>query len=103
MYRDVDLYTPINIPVFLNAKIYMSRGKCQPMLSLSGGVYAPNLDLLADAGIGCNLRLSKTANMYFLASIRTTPYGKFMKLSFEEGAYLPYFVLTPSFKFGFTF
>lgn len=41
LYRETEKYTPINIPVFLNARLYMSRGKYQPMLSLSGGVYAP--------------------------------------------------------------
>ena len=101
MYKGADKFTPINIPVFLNTKVYMSRGKCQPMLSVSGGVYAPNLEVLADVGVGCNLRLSKQGNMYFLASLRTTPYGWFV----ERGApsYLADFVYTPSIKIGFTF
>ena len=103
MYKGADKFTPINIPVFLNTKVYMSRGKCQPMLSVSGGVYAPNLELLADVGVGCNLRLSKRGNMYFLASIRTTPYGFFVENSSSDGYYFSDFVWTPSFKIGFTF
>lgn len=108
MYDGADRFTPINIPVFLNSKVYMSRGKCQPMLSVSGGVYAPNLELLADFGVGCNLRLSKRGNMYFLASIRTTPYAFFVEESYgfdyyQSSSYYSYFVWTPSFKIGFTF
>ena len=108
MYEGADKFTPINIPVFLNSKVYMSRGKCQPMLSVSGGVYAPNLELLADFGVGCNLRLSKKGNMYFLASLRTTPYGFFVEESYgfdyyQSSSYYSYFVWTPSFKIGFTF
>lgn len=108
MYDGADRFTPINIPVFLNSKVYMSRGKCQPMLSVSGGVYAPNLELLADFGVGCNLRLSKRGNMYFLASIRTTPYAFFVEESYgfdyyRSSSYYSYFVWTPSFKIGFTF
>ena len=108
MYEGADKFTPINIPVFLNSTVYMSRGKCQPMLSVSGGVYAPNLELLADFGVGCNLRLSKRGNMYFLASIRTTPYAFFVEESYgfdyyQSSSYYSYFVWTPSFKIGFTF
>jgi len=109
MYEGADKFTPVNIPVFLNTKVYMSRGKCQPMLSVSGGVYAPNLEVLADVGIGCNLRLSKRGNMYFLASLRTTPYGFFVEKSIgfnydlSSSYYYSDFVWTPSFKIGFTF
>ena len=109
IYEGADKFTPVNIPVFMNTKVYMSRGKCQPMLSFSGGVYAPNLELLADVGVGCNLRLSKRGNMYFLASLRTTPYGFFVEKSIGFDYYLSGsyyysdFVWTPSFKIGFTF
>lgn len=109
MYEGADKFTPVNIPVFLNTKVYMSRGKCQPMLSFSGGVYAPDLELLADVGVGCNLRLSKRGNMYFLASLRTTPYGFFVEKSIgfnydlSSSYYYSDFVWTPSFKIGFTF
>ena len=103
MYQGADKFTPINIPIFLNTTVYMSRGKCQPMFSVSGGIYAPNLEVLADVGIGCNLRLSKKGNMYFLASIRTTPYGFFVENSLSDSYYFSDFVWTPSFKMGFTF
>ena len=103
MYQGADKFTPINIPIFLNTTVYMSRGKCQPMFSVSGGIYTPNLEVLADVGIGCNLRLSKNGNMYFLASIRTTPYGFFVEISLSDSYYFSDFVWTPSFKIGFTF
>lgn len=76
-YRNTQKYTNWNIPVFLNLKTYLSRGKCQPMISLSGGIYAPNIEILCDFGLGCNFRLSKRCNMYLLASFGTVPYGKF--------------------------
>ena len=72
-------YSNMSVPVFLNAKFYLSRGKVQPMMSLSGGVYLPlpNISvqdmLLLDAGLGCNFRLSKRSNMYVMASIGTVP------------------------------
>ena len=72
-------YSNMSVPVFLNAKFYLSRGKVQPMISLSGGVYLPlpNISvqdmLLLDAGLGCNFRLSKRSNMYVMASIGTVP------------------------------
>lgn len=109
-YQNVDDFTPINVPVFLNTKVYMSRGKFQPLLSVSGGIYLPNTEGMFDIGIGANWRISKTANMYFLLSCRTTPYGDFREYSGLEGlqsrpasyVYYPKSAWTPSFKIGFT-
>ena len=102
-------FTPINIPVFLNAKVYMTRGEFQPMISVSGGIYLPNVEAMFDIGIGANWRINKTANMYFLVSCRTTPYGDFREYSGQEGLderpatyiYYPKVAWTPSFKIGF--
>lgn len=109
-YQNVDTFTPINVPVFLTTKVYMSRGKFQPLLSVSGGIYLPNAEGMFDIGIGANWRISKTANMYLLVSFRTTPYGDFREYSGEEGLqsrpafyiYYPKVAFTPSFKVGFT-
>ena len=109
-YQDQTDFTPINIPVFLNTKVYMSRGKFQPLLSVSGGVYLPNVEAMFDIGIGANWRINKTANMYFLVSCRTTPYGDFREYTGQEGLdsrpanyiYYPKVAWTPSFKIGFT-
>ena len=109
LYRGTEKYTPINIPVFLNARLYMSRGKYQPMLSLSGGVYAPLMLIpLFDAGAGLNVRLSKTGNMHFLVSVCSTPSGHFIEGESEDGygttnCYVHHWRIDPSFKLGFTF
>ena len=109
LYRETEKYTPINIPVFLNARLYTSRGKYQPMLTLSGGVYAPLMLIpLFDAGAGLNVRLSKSGNMYFLVSVCSTPSGHFIEGESEDGygttnCYFLHWRIDPSFKLGFTF
>lgn len=72
-------YSNMSIPVFVNAKCYMTMGKFQPMLSVSGGLYfslpktfACDM-LLLDAGVGCNLRLNRNLNLYVVASIASVP------------------------------
>lgn len=131
IYRGTEkYYTPINIPVFLNTRLYMSRGKFQPMLSLSGGVYVPLLLTpgvtakllqensfrhmiypLLDVGAGLNVRLGKSSNMYFLVSVGTTPFGSFIEEEpegyneWDTNIYLhpQSGRIDPSFKVGFTF
>ena len=100
LYKDVDKYTPLNIPVFVNAKLYMSRGKCQPLLSLSGGMYAPNKEGLFDVGLGLNMRLTKVRSMFFMISACSTPYGDFNESS---AVYTAAGQTSASFKLGFTF
>lgn len=109
-YSKRESYTALNIPVFLNAKVYMSRGRFQPLFSLSGGVYAPNLEGLLDVGLGLNMRLNRTANVYLLFSCRTTPYADFREYTpgiYDSGrdfsAYYTSVSWTPSFKIGCTF
>lgn len=102
-YRNADQFTPLNFPIFLNMKVYMSRGRFQPLLSISGGVYLPNTEGMFDIGIGANWRINKVSNMYFLLSCRTAPYGEFREYGGLEGyVYYPKPVFTPSFKIGFT-
>lgn len=109
-YTQQEKFTPINIPVFLNVKTYLSRGWCQPLLSISGGVYCPNLEGMIDVGFGVNFRMNRTTNAYLLLGIRTTPYGDFHQYVsnvIEDRPdffiYHPSVAWTPSFKVGFTF
>lgn len=110
-YSGIEDYTSLNIPVFLNVKMYMSRGRFQPMSSLSAGIYAPNLEGLIDVGAGLNMRLNRTANVYFLLSYRTTPYPDFREytpnnLNNTGRYFLVYYAgvtSTLSFKIGCTF
>lgn len=109
-YDGYEDFTPFNVPLFLNTKLYLTRGKFQPIVSLSGGIYLPNCEGLCDIGIGANLRLNRNANMYFLLSCRPTPYGDFREYSGQEGiasrpAFFMYYTKVawaPSFKIGFT-
>lgn len=109
-YTQQEKFTPINIPVFLNVKTYLSRGWCQPLLSISGGVYCPNLEGMIDVGVGVNFRINRTTDAYLLLGIRTTPYGDFHQYVsnvIEDRPdffiYHPSVAWTPSFKVGFTF
>lgn len=109
-YSGKESYTALNIPIFLNSKIYMSRGRFQPLFSLSGGVYAPSLKGLLDVGLGLNIRMNRTANFYFIFSCRTTPYADFREYTpgiYDSGrnfsAYYTDVAWTPSFKIGCTF
>lgn len=110
-YDGYEDFTPVNVPVFLNLKSYLTRGSWQPLVSVSAGIYCPNLEGMADVGIGLNYRLNRTSNIYFLFSVRTTPYGDFRQYKpsvigggeRDFSAYYPGVAWTPSFKFGYTF
>lgn len=109
-YIGLEDFTPINIPVFLNVRTYMTRGKIQPMFSLSGGVYCPNLEGMLDAGLGINFRVSRMSNIYLLFSMRTTPFGDFRQYTpgviggeRDFSAYYTGIAWTPSMKIGYTF
>ena len=80
-YTNLDDYTPLNVPLSIVTKVYLSRGKFQPLLSISGGVWLPDATGLFDLGVGLNCRFSPSGNMYFLISFRTTPYGEFIEES----------------------
>lgn len=111
IYSNAQDYTPINIPVFVNARAYMSRGKYQPLLSLSGGVYAPYMEPLVDIGAGANIRLSRTGGMYFIVSLISRPYGCFVEHMYQGNyvdsdyayRYYSFSRFNLSFKLGFTF
>lgn len=103
-YEYIEEFSAINIPMFANMKLYLSRGKVQPLISVSGGFYAYTGSelLLIDCGLGCNFRLSKRANLYVLTSFVTTPTDRFEDVGYDWW-YSRLDVLTPSFKVGFTF
>lgn len=69
-------YSNLLIPAFVNSKIYLSRGKYQPMLSVSAGLYlAPKVKCMAlfDFGAGLNYRINSLLNCYMIVGAGTTP------------------------------
>lgn len=90
----------IDVPIFLKADLYMSKGKVQPLLSVSGGLYALSVSTLVDAGIGCSVRISKSSALNILASFRTTPWPYFDEEAKASGYKM---APTPGFKVGFSF
>ena len=72
-------YSNVGVPVFLNAKFYLSRGKHQPMVSVSGGTYywvSTGIidDICLELGLGYNYRLGYRSNVYVMASFKSYPY-----------------------------
>ena len=83
-------YDNFYVPVYLNAKAYLSKTKIQPMLSVSGGLYLypkdlGRPDLLFNAGIGCNFRLSRRNNMYIMLTYGLTPNVSLFHREYPEG------------------
>ena len=110
LYTDHEDFTPVNVPIYINTKVYLTRTRVQPLVALSGGVYLPNSEAMFDLGFGADLRLSRRTSMYVLVSFRTTPYGDFREYSGQEGIasrpafymYYPKCAWTPSVKIGLT-
>lgn len=102
--NDIKTLTNFSVPVFFNTRFYLSRGKVQPMVSLSGGAYLYSfsdldVDLMADAGLGANFRLGRWCNMYLLASVGMVPIHDFSQgLYYERNT-----SLAPRMKLGFNF
>lgn len=101
---DIVNYTNILVPVFVNSKFYLSRGRHQPLISATFGSYLMpgNSVGYMDVGFGYNLRMSKRGNMYLMASAATIPslcaYADYWTYHAERSAE---FALR--FKIGFTF
>ncbi len=96
----------LDVPVFLSGKIYMTRTGVQPMLSVSGGIYAISRIPLADVGFGVNFRAGNRCSAYLLADFDFTPWPLFETAGKGEIAvasvryiYAP----TVGVKAGFTF
>ena len=90
----------IDVPVFVKADLFMARGKVQPLLSVSGGLYVLSMTPLVDGGLGCSIRVSKSTAINILASVRTTPWPYFYEHSKSAGYKM---ALTPGVKFGVSF
>ena len=101
-------YRTWDIPVLLNMKVYCSRTKVQPTISVSGGYYCMSQKILYEAGLGCNFRISKRSNCYILATIKSTPWPEFNSLEHNPSG--PAFngynrykeILSPGIKIGFS-
>ena len=72
--KDLENYTILTVPLFLDLKTYLTRTRFQPMIALKLGT-----DLLVqknalkplpliDVGVGCNYRMNKNSSVYFLVS-----------------------------------
>ncbi len=90
----------IDVPIFVKADLFMTKGKVQPLLSMSGGLYVLSETPLIDGGIGCSIRMSKSSAINILAGVRTTPWPFFHENSSSSGYMM---ALTPSVKVGFSF
>ena len=96
----------LDVPVFLNGKIYMTRTGIQPMLSVSGGIYAISRVPLADIGLGVNFRAGNRCSAYLLANFDFTPWPLFQTAGKAEivAASVRYiYAPTVGVKAGFTF
>ncbi len=95
-----------DVPVYLNMKFYMTKGKVQPVLSLSGGMYCLSKTLMAEGGFGCLFRMGRITNFYIMASVKTTPWPEFSVQDdgytiVQSVRYKP--VFSPGVKMGFMF
>lgn len=97
IYGDIN-YKSFDIPVFANMRATLSRGKVQPIIVLSAGVYTMSTTFLFEAGLGLNFRLSKRSNIYFTISAKSTPWPLFDGMEYE----LYSTAISPGFKIGFT-
>lgn len=97
IYGEVD-FKKYDIPLFVNGRFYLCRGKVQPMINLSAGVYAVTNILLLEAGAGLNLRLGRRGNLYFIVSAKSAPW-----INFQGKAYNGYKAsISPYFNLGIT-
>lgn len=90
----------IDVPAFVKADLFMARGKVQPLLSVSGGLYVLSMTPLVDGVLGCSIRVSKSTAINILASVRTTPWPYFYEHSKSAGYKM---ALTPGVKLGISF
>lgn len=56
---------PVGIPLYLHARIYFTKTRCQPFLSLSTGVYfCSPCSYFINPMVGVNYRITSTVGMY---------------------------------------
>lgn len=113
IYSDIENYSTLRIPVFLNMKTFFTEGKVQPMASLSVGAMSGSVqnfmqgwNMTAELGVGCNFKLGKS-NFYALASGKLMPMPVFeierVSSSRVKGSYQSANTLGASIKVGFMF
>lgn len=99
MYEDFKSHQ-IDVPVFLNAKLYFIPAEVQPFVSVSGGLYALTLNGYIDGGLGVNIRMKKSFAMNISANLSTTPWPYFSDSDSKCGYRMS---LTPGVKVGVNF
>ena len=97
IYDNVD-YLPFDIPVFANFRATLTRGKVQPIVVVSAGLYTLTPVFLIEVGVGVNYRISKRSNVYFTISANSTPWYQFDEMEYKSYTT----VFSPGFKIGFT-
>lgn len=113
IYSDIENYSTLRIPVFLNVKTFFTEDKVQPMASLSVGAMSGSVqnfmqgwNMTAELGVGCNFKLGKS-NFYALASGKLMPMPVFeierVSSSRVKGSYQSANTLGASIKVGFMF
>lgn len=113
IYSDIENYSTLRIPVFLNMKTFFTEDKVQPMASLSVGAMSGSVqnfmqgwNMTAELGVGCNFKLGKS-NFYALASGKLMPMPVFeierVSSSRVKGSYQSANTLGASIKVGFMF
>lgn len=95
-----------DIPIRLNVKSYLTRGRVQPMVSASAGVHLPTGKFLYDAGVGCNFRIGRRAGIYIIAQVYSTPWPEFIMPKDMNDQVEPGFkgyatAFTPGIRIGF--
>uniref|UniRef100_UPI0040572A14 hypothetical protein n=1 Tax=Alistipes sp. TaxID=1872444 RepID=UPI0040572A14 len=97
VYGEVD-FKKYDIPLFVNGRFYLRRGKVQPIITLSAGIYTATSTFLMEAGAGLNLRLERRGNLYFVISAKSAPW-----INFQAEAYNGYKApISPNFSLGIT-
>lgn len=97
----------VDIPIFLNGKMYFTPTRVQPMISVSGGIYALSATPLLDAGLGVNVKMDHRSSVYLLANFSFTPWPFLGPLTYstDPDGWNYRYVKAPTLgvKLGFTF
>ena len=97
----------LDIPIYINLTSFAGRGKIQPTVSASIGMYTCSCVLLYNFGAGCTFRISRKQNVYILASLKSTPWPDFSRPQDINDSSEPAFngykgAITPGIQIGFT-
>lgn len=70
-------YSNYDVPVYLNARLYLGRSGVQPIVSVSGGLYLISKCTYANAGVGLSIRTGYSGNLYIMGTAGFTPWPSF--------------------------